>query len=222
MCTAACIDFIRRHLRPEDVQGRAVLEVGALNVNGSVRPFVCALQPESYLGIDLQAGSGVDEICDAAELVSHFGAKRFDLLVSTELLEHVRDWRKVISEFKQVLKPGGLLLVTTRSAGFHYHAFPDDFWRYEASDLEVIFSDFNVEVIELDQSSPGVFLKARKPENFVMRIPVSHQLFSIITGRRSLDVTDADISAFHRRGKWQKVIRAPERLFRRWSRKLRP
>ena len=198
-----------------------MLEVGALDVNGSVRPLVYALHPKSYVGVDLQAGPGVDEICDAAELVARFGANSFDLLISTELLEHVRDWRKVIGEFKQILKPGGRLLVTTRSRGFPYHPFPDDFWRYEPSDFQVIFSDFECEVIESDPSAPGLFLKVRKPKDFVMHTLESHALFSIITGGPALAVTDAQIAAFRGRGKWQQIIRAPERFVRRWLRKLR-
>ena len=221
MCTAACLDFVSRHLRPDDVRDRAVLEVGALDVNGSVRPFVSALQPASYLGVDVQEGPGVDEICDAANLVSRFGPDSFDVLISTELLEHVRDWQQVISEFKQVVKPGGQILITTRSRGFHYHPFPDDFWRYEPSDLEVIFSDFDRAVIEPDPAAPGVFLKARKPVQFVMQMPESHRLFSVITGRPALTVTDAEITAFHARGRRQQIIRAPERFFRRWRRRLR-
>ena len=220
MCSATCVDFVRRHLSVEDVESREVLEVGALNVNGSVRPLVCALQPRRYVGIDLQAGPGVDEICDATELVTRFGPNRFDLLISTELLEHVRDWRKVVTQFKEVLRPGGLLLITTRSPGFPYHGFPDDFWRYERSDLEIIFSDFECEVIESDPLEPGVFLKARKPIKFVMSTPDAHALFSIITRRRVLTVSDARLAMFHARGKWQRVIRAPERLARRLRNKI--
>lgn len=221
MCTASCLDFVRQHLRPEEVQDRTVLEVGALDVNGSVRPLVSALQPRSYTGVDLRAGPGVDEICDAADLVARFGANSFDLLISTELLEHVRDWRKVIGEFKQILKPGGRLLITTRSRGFPYHAFPDDFWRYEPSDFQIIFSDFECKVIESDPSHPGVFLKARKPKDFVMHTPESHALFSIIIGGPALAVTDAQIAAFRARGKWQQIVRTPEHVVRRWLHKLR-
>lgn len=214
---------MRAHLRPEEVQDRAVIEVGARDVNGSVRPLVSAFGPASYVGVDLQAGPGVDEICDATQLVACFGREAFDLLISTELLEHVRDWRTVISQFKQVLKPGGRLLITTRSRGFPYHAFPDDFWRYELADVRAIFSDFTLEVIESDSGSyPGVFFKARKPEVFVETDTRQHALFSIITRREALAVSDAQIAAFHRRGKLQRILRTPERFIRRLRDKLRP
>jgi SAM-dependent methyltransferase len=215
MCTHACVEFTRANLRPEDVEGRAVIEVGALDVNGSVRPLVSAFRPGSYVGVDLQAGPGVDEICDATGLVARFGAAAFDLLISTELLEHVRDWRSVISQFKQVLKPGGCLLITTRSRGFPYHAYPDDFWRYEPADIRAIFSDFELEVIESDSVDPGVFFKARKPEIFVETDTRQCALFSIILRRKELTVTDAQIAAFHRRGKVQRILRAPSRFVRR-------
>ena len=221
MCTHACIEFIRANLRSDDVQGRAVLEVGALDVNGSVRPLICALQPASYVGVDLHAGPGVDEICDATDLVARFGPEAFDLLISTELLEHVRDWRTTISQFKRVLKPGGLLLVTTRSRGFPYHAYPDDFWRYEPADICAIFADFCLEKIESDSVNPGIFFKARKPQVFFETDTRQHALFSIIAGREILTVTDLQIAAFLRRGKAQRILRAPSRLVRRLRDKFR-
>ena len=222
MCTHACLEFARAHLRPEDVHGRAVIEVGSLDVNGSVRPLVEALRPASYLGVDMQPGPNVDQVCDATELVARFGAEAFDLLISTEVLEHVRDWRRVISQFKRMVKPGGRLLVTTRSRGFAYHAYPHDFWRYEPSDIKSIFSDFELEVLERDPQSPGVFFRARKPEHFVEKDTREHGLFSIISGRETLTITDAEIAAFHRRGKVQRVLKKPERLARRLRDKLRP
>lgn len=198
-----------------------MIEVGALDVNGSVRPLVSALRPASYVGVDLQAGPGVNEIWDATGLVARFGPEAFDLLVSTELLGHVRDWRTVISQFKQVLKPGGRLLITTRSRGFPYHAYPDDFWRYEPADICAIFADFSLEVIESDSVDRGVFFKARKPQVFFETDTRQHALFSIITRRKALAVTDAQIAVFHRRGKVQRVLRAPSRFVRRFRDTLR-
>jgi len=47
------------------------------------------------------------------ELVEHFGTESFDVIIATELLEHVKDWRLVINNMKQVLKPGGYIYITT-------------------------------------------------------------------------------------------------------------
>ncbi len=170
----------------------------------------------------MQAGPGVDAICDATELVARFGPDAFDILISTELLEHVRDWRAVISQFKRVLKPGGLLLITTRSPGFGYHAYPSDFWRFEPDDLRAIFADFEIETIARDPASPGVFLTARKPAPFVEQNTETLALFSILTNQRTHTVTDADVAAFHRRGQRRRLLQAPERLVRRLREKLWP
>ena len=220
MCTKACLEFVRANLQPDEVIGRAVLEVGSLDVNGSVRSIVNAYQPASYVGVDLREGPGVDAVCDATELVSRFGVNSFDLLISTEMLEHVRDWRVVVSQMKRVLKTYGVLLVTTRSRGFPYHGFPHDFWRYEPDDVEALFSDFQIERIETDQILPGVLFKARKPHQFVEKEASDHALYSVIVDARVIDVTDAELTKFYRRRERRRLLQAPERVFRRLRHKL--
>jgi SAM-dependent methyltransferase len=215
MCTRTCLEFVRAHICEEGVRGRKVLEVGSRDVNGSARPIVEAFGPASYIGVDIEPGPGVDEICDATRLVDRFGRSAFDMLISTELLEHVREWRRVISQFKQVLKPGGMVVLTTRSPGFHYHAYPADFWRYEVPDMRAIFSDFTIEALDSDPLSPGVFVKARKPVAFIENDTRDLSLFSILTRRRALDVTDAELASFLRRWKFRRVVRAPSRFLRR-------
>lgn len=163
MCNASCNLFVSRWIEPDEITGKDILEAGALDVNGSVRHLFQKHKPRRYVGTDIAAGKGVDYICDAVNLVDEFGETSVDVLVSTEMLEHVSDWRSVVSNFKRVLKPGGVLFITTRSPGFQYHAYPEDHWRYTLDDMKAIFSEFEIIALENDPSEPGVFLKARKP-----------------------------------------------------------
>jgi len=196
MCNKACMEFGKNHLKEEDVRGKSIIEVGSLDTNGSLRPIADTFGPRSYIGVDIQMGRGVDFICDAYDLLNRFGVGQFDAIISTEVLEHVRDWRKVINNFKHVLNPNGVLLFTTRSRGFPFHGYPFDFWRYEISDIQVIFSDFIIEAIEKDYLSPGIFVKVRKPLIFNENDLSDYKLYSVIKAKRSVTVTDNDITWF--------------------------
>jgi SAM-dependent methyltransferase len=192
MCNRSCIAFGERSLGPTLVAGRDVLEVGALDVNGSLRSWVESQHPARYTGVDLTPGPGVDEVVDAADLVRRFGRESFDLVISTEMVEHTRDWRTVVSNLKGVLRPGAHLLLTTRSPGFPYHAWPHDFWRYEPDDMRQIFADLEILTVEPDPQAAGVFVLARRPEVFVERTP-DLALVSILSGRRQRDVSDSQL-----------------------------
>ncbi|HSS34847.1 MAG TPA: class I SAM-dependent methyltransferase, partial [Patescibacteria group bacterium] len=195
MCNLTGIAFGQRVLQPADVAGRGVLEVGSLDVNGSIRPFVESLQPGRYVGVDIAPGPRVDEVVDASKLIERFGAESFDVVITTEMLEHIRPWRIVIHNLKGVLRPGGVLLVTTRSIGFPYHGYPHDFWRYEPEDMRAIFADFEIDTIERDTDSPGIFVLARKPTSYAEKRP-SLELFSIVTGRRQARISTFELAWF--------------------------
>jgi SAM-dependent methyltransferase len=160
------MQFLAECLRAEDVQGKSVLEVGSYDVNGSPRRVVEPLLPSTYLGIDASAGPGVDRILRAEEVTTHLGENSFDVVISTELLEHVVDWRSVVRELKRAVKAAGVLVVTTRGPGFAYHPFPIDTWRYTCEDFQRIFCDMTLEALRPDPQAPGVLLKARKPLGF--------------------------------------------------------
>jgi SAM-dependent methyltransferase len=51
----------------------------------------------------------------ASDLTAAFGEASFDAVVSTQVLEHLHDWRDALREMGRVLRPGGTLFVTCDS-----------------------------------------------------------------------------------------------------------
>ncbi len=196
MCNINCITFGQRNLGSADVLGKRVVEIGSYDVNGSLRQYVTSLKPTEYVGVDIVRGYGVDVVCSAEKLRERFGDERFDVVISTEMIEHVRDWRKVISNMKNLCRPGGVVLITTRSFGFEYHGWPYDFWRFEVEDMKDIFSDFVLENVESDSLQPGVLVSARKPVCFAEKDLSSVELYSVITDRRERDIGNDSVSSF--------------------------
>jgi len=189
MCNVAVIEFFIEHVEPAEFHGKRVLEVGSRYVNGSVRPFVERfLKPKEYLGIDIEPGKFVDMVVPAEDIVKRFGEESFDVIISSELLEHVRDWRVVINNIKAALKRGGYLYITTRSYGFPWHSFPHDFWRYEDDDIRRIFSEFDIIALTKRHEDPGVFLKARKPTACTPIDLSNIAIYSIILGKRTFNI----------------------------------
>jgi SAM-dependent methyltransferase len=233
MCNSWCIKYWSERISKEQVEGKKVIEVGSLDVNGSLRSIIEMLNPSEYVGVDITEGRGVDIICDAEDIIEHFGRERFDFVVSTELIEHVKNWQKVVSNIKNICMPEGTIIVTTRSYGFPYHGYPYDFWRYEIADMAKIFADCTIEILEPDESEPGVFMRAKKPKGFLERDLSSYELYSIkppankqqklafilTQGPNKVTITEElviemsnKIEEARRMGKQQQIIQGPNKV----------
>mgnify|MGYP001213010811 FL=1 len=123
--------FIARH---KNLLTGRVLEIGSFNVNGSVRDVI-----DVAVGVDIRPGKGVDLVCQVEDLPKHFSPCEFDACVSTETLEHVKDWRAFFAVTWDMVKPGGWLVMTMASMDKGRHDYPDDYWRFDLDQIAEIY-----------------------------------------------------------------------------------
>jgi 2-polyprenyl-3-methyl-5-hydroxy-6-metoxy-1,4-benzoquinol methylase len=198
MCNAYCILFGAINLNPEEIKGKRIIDIGSYDTNGSLRPLVESYYPAEYIGVDIAEGPGVDMICKAEDILDRFGKESFDVVISTELLEHILDWRDATHNIKNICKAAGIILITTRSYGCPYHGHPYDFWRYELEDMKHIFSDCLIEKLEEDPAK-GVFIKAKKTHDFVEKDLADYKLYSILLNKKVKEIAMKDIKKYSSR-----------------------
>ncbi|MFH1443898.1 MAG: class I SAM-dependent methyltransferase [Candidatus Peregrinibacteria bacterium] len=104
------------------------------------------------LDIEPREGVKVDIVADAHDL-SQIPDGSFDVILCTEVLEHLHTPAKAIAEFQRVLKPGGLLLLSTRFI-FPLHDVPGDYYRYTKYGLKHLLKEF--EIVELIEEASTV------------------------------------------------------------------
>lgn len=193
----ANIIFAAKQLTPDKVQGKRIVDVGACDFNGSIRPLLESYGPSEYVGIDIIPGPCVDKVMDANNLVQEFGPGAFDIVVCMEMMEHTPDWRKSLSAIKGVCRPGGLIVMTSPSLGHPYHGYPHDFWRYSEDDFRTLFQDCEILALEFDPTGPGMGICVRKPESFVEADLSNASLHSMVAGRRILKLEEAHYKSLH-------------------------
>jgi SAM-dependent methyltransferase len=64
----------------------------------------------------------------------------FDVVLCSQVLEHVDDPAQAVRELSRALRPGGWLLLTTHGT-YYYHPLPGDFWRWTHAGLEKVLRD---------------------------------------------------------------------------------
>ncbi len=104
------------------------------------------------IGLDLQRGAGVAVVGDARELPIRDAA--FDVVLCTEMLEHVPEPQRAIDEIHRVLKPGGTLVLTTRFL-FPIHDAPHDYFRFTKYGLRHLLREFEILRLEEETDSVG-------------------------------------------------------------------
>lgn len=113
-----------------------VLDVGSRDENGTHRPQVEA-RGWRYTGLDIVAGVNVDVV--SAQPYSYlFPDGAFDVVLSGQTMEHVAALWLWVPELVRVLRPGGLLAITTVWQ-CPEHRYPVDCWRVLPDGMRYLF-----------------------------------------------------------------------------------
>jgi len=109
----------------------------------------------SIINIDVVPFDVVDVVADASSLP--FKDESVDAVLSENMLEHVADPHRAVSEMTRVLKRGGIMYASIPFLT-PYHASPDDFVRFTKSGLRALFSDFELIKEGVDAGPWSAFL----------------------------------------------------------------
>jgi SAM-dependent methyltransferase len=106
--------------------------------------------------LDVEPGASVDVVGDARCMP--LADASIDVVLCTQVLEHIPDPIAVIGEIRRVLKPGGTLLLSVPSI-FPQHGSPGDYWRYMPQGLKWILRDFHNVMVQGEAGTvPSIFL----------------------------------------------------------------
>lgn len=105
-----------RGLFPRHFSGARVLEVGSLDINGTIRSL---FRECDYTGIDIAPGRGVDLVCDAQDYDAPDGS--FDTVISCEAMEHNPHWSATFANMVRLCRHDGLIVMTCALAGRPEH-----------------------------------------------------------------------------------------------------
>jgi SAM-dependent methyltransferase len=137
--------------------GPAILDVGGrkshytIGVPGRITisdlPRESVLQEQLHLGITEQIAAGtvarrsnVDRIVFDDMTQSKLADSAFDCVVAVEVLEHVENDERFVSEVSRVLRPGGVFLSTTPNGDFVTNHNPDHKRHYRREQLRTLLA----------------------------------------------------------------------------------
>ena len=104
-----------KRLHPTHFQKVSVLDIGSCDINGNNREF---FDLSGYTGVDVAEGPNVDVVSPIHLWESD---EMFDVVISTECLEHDMHYPSSLAAMMDRLKPGGLFIMTCATTGRPEH-----------------------------------------------------------------------------------------------------
>jgi SAM-dependent methyltransferase len=101
----------------------------ALDLGSGTSPYRATVERNGFElhTLDVTSESGPDYVGEAEKTGLESG--RFDLVVCTQVLEHVGDPWAAVREIARILRPGGRAVISVPHVWF-FHPHPHDHWRF--------------------------------------------------------------------------------------------
>ncbi len=141
--------FARRGLAEAMQEFFPQLDGAVLDVGCGRKPYRHLVPARNYVGLDLDTA----ELRDLGEADLFYGGENmpveegsFDAVLCSQVLEHIFSAEDFLGEISRVLRPGGLLLLTTPFA-WDEHSQPHDFARYSSFGLRYVLVRAGFEIV---------------------------------------------------------------------------
>jgi SAM-dependent methyltransferase len=149
-----------------------IYEFGSLQVPGQegfadLRPL---FHGKKYIGADMREGAGVDKILNLHHI--DLPSESVGTVLVLDTLEHVEFPRKAIEEIYRILKPCGILIISS-VMNFPIHDYPYDYWRYTPEAFKSLLKPFTLSFVDLAGESNfphtviGIGFKTSISENVI-------------------------------------------------------
>ena len=153
-----------------------VVDLGAMNVNGSYRELFG--KDVDYVGVDLEAGPGVDVVLSDVYKLP-FDDESVAAVLSGQMLEHCGQFWTVFTEIARVLKREGLAFIIAPSSG-PVHRYPVDCYRFYPDSFQALADWAGLRLVHswTDERGPwrdivGVFQKGGDLNAITAPIPMA-------------------------------------------------
>ena len=124
-------------------------EMYVLDAGAGSGQYEALFDSSYYISTDIHPGPS-GNLAFASDLHSiPIAPASFDLIVCSQVLEHVRGPELVLDEFFRILKPGGSLYLSTPFF-FEEHEAPNDYYRYTQFGLRYLFEKAGFEIESID------------------------------------------------------------------------
>jgi len=134
--------------------GMAVLDVGALDVNGTYRGL---FKEHDYTAMDIVAGPNVDIVG-----WENIEPQAYDVVVCGQCAEHAENTQLLMQDVGGACKPGGLIFLVVPSRAQIEHRKPD-YWRFTREGACKLLDYAGAAVVENGEAGRDVWAVGRMP-----------------------------------------------------------
>jgi len=192
--------MFEKHAREYFRPGVSVLEIGPDGFPSAYRSAVDAGSPGlCWHTVDIRPDARLTYVAES-EYSFPIADEAYDVVLSGQVIEHVRKTWVWIKEVARVCKTGGIV-ITINPVSWPYHEAPVDCWRmfpegtkalYEDASLEVMLSTWgSLELVGFRNYAPGASQQMYRPlRRFVNRalgrlgVPIERAYDTVTIGRK--------------------------------------